>query len=83
PVNPTIILRKGVLLLILSLYSFFALSQDLIFKNAILESGVAGSDGAIYRFIKVNSKVDALVTISARSSAQVKLQDIDKKAAGL
>ena len=82
PVNPTVILRKGLLLLILSLYSLFALSQELIFKNPILESGVAGTDGAVYRFMKVNSKVDALVTISARSSAQVKLQDIDKKAAG-
>jgi len=83
PVNPTVILRKGVLLLILTLYSFFALSQDLVFKNPILESGVAGSDGAVYRFMKVNSKVDALVTVTARSSSQVKLQDIDKKAAGL
>jgi len=83
PVNPTVILRKGLLLLILSLYSFFALSQDLVFKNPILESGVAGTDGAIYRFMKVNNKVDALVTIIARSSDQVKLQDIDKKVAGL
>jgi len=82
PVNPTIILRKGLLLLILSLYSFFALAQELVFRNPILESGVAGTDGAVYRFIKVNNKVDALVTISARSSSQVKLQDIDKKAAG-
>jgi len=65
------------------LYSFFALSQELMFKNPILESGVDGADGAVYRFMKVNSKVDALVTISARSSSQVKLQDIDKKAAGL
>jgi len=66
----------------LTLYSFFALAQELIFKNPILESGVAGTDGAVYRFIKVNSRIDALVTISARSSAQVKLQDIDKKTAG-
>ncbi len=83
PVNPPAILRKGLLLLILTLYSFFALSQELTFKNPILESGVDGADGAVYRFMKVNSKVDALVTISARSSSQVKLQDIDKKAAGL
>ena len=83
PVNPPAILRKGLLLLILTLYSFFALSQELMFKNPILESGVDGADGAVYRFMKVNSKVDALVTISARSSSQVKLQDIDKKAAGL
>jgi len=70
-------LRRVLLLSILALYYFAATAQDLSFTNPVLESGVAGSDGAIYRFSKVNGKVDALVTITARSSSLVKLQNLD------
>src|SRR5882757_5335738 len=52
-------------------------SNDLQFRNAKLESGVDGKDGAIYRFSQVNNDVDALVKITGRSSSQVKLVSID------
>src|SRR5215475_2029111 len=52
-------------------------SNDLQFRNAKLESGIAGKDGAVYRFSQVNNDVDALVKITGRSSSQVKLVSID------
>lgn len=52
-------------------------SNDLQFRNAKLESGIAGKDGAVYRFSQVNNDVDALVKIIGRSSSQVKLVSID------
>lgn len=54
----------------------------LVFKDAKLESGVAGADGAIYRFSKVAANLDALVRIAGRSSSLVTLVDIDMKTFG-
>src|SRR5882757_8265907 len=52
-------------------------TSELVFKNATLDSGKAGKDGAIYRFPSVKSGVDARVKITGRSSSLVKLEDID------
>jgi hypothetical protein len=54
----------------------------LTFKDAKLKSGNAGADGAVYQFDKVESNVNALVTIKGRSSALVRLVDIDMKSSG-
>jgi len=53
------------------------LAQGLIFKDPVLVSGTDKSDGATYRFPNVADKVDALLTISGRSSSKVKLSNID------
>jgi Secretion system C-terminal sorting domain len=50
---------------------------ELVFKNVVLESGVAGADGSVYRFPAVSSGVDALVKINGRSSSLVSLVSID------
>jgi Secretion system C-terminal sorting domain len=50
---------------------------ELVFKNSVLESGIAGADGAIYRFPAVRTNVDALIKINGRSSALVSLVTID------
>jgi Secretion system C-terminal sorting domain len=50
---------------------------ELVFKNSVLETGMAGADGAIYRFPSVRTGVDALVKINGRSSALVGLVSID------
>ncbi|MBC7902758.1 MAG: hypothetical protein H7Y27_05020, partial [Gemmatimonadaceae bacterium] len=50
---------------------------ELVWRNAVLESGVEGADGAIYRFPKVSSDVDALVKIKKRSDPLVTLVTID------
>jgi Secretion system C-terminal sorting domain len=52
-------------------------SNELTFKNAKLESGTAGADGAIYRFPQVGNNIDALVKIIGRSSNKVRLVSID------
>lgn len=39
-------------------------AQGLVFKNAALVSGTAGTNGAVYRYTNVTTNVDALVTIS-------------------
>lgn len=52
-------------------------AQELVFNNVSLESGSAGSNGAVYRFSNVTSGVDALLTIAARSDNNVSLLDID------
>lgn len=52
-------------------------ANDLQFRNAKLETGIAGQNGAVYRFSQVNNDVDALVKITGRSSSQVKLVSID------
>ncbi|HYF31925.1 MAG TPA: T9SS type A sorting domain-containing protein [Chitinophagaceae bacterium] len=54
-----------------------AISQELIFKDPVLESGSAGQNGAIYRFGDVINGVDALVEIKGRSSSSVVLENID------
>jgi len=53
------------------------LAQGLVFKDPVLVSGTDKSDGATYRFPNVADKVDALLTISGRSSSKVKLSNID------
>ena len=50
---------------------------ELIFQNPTLVAGEAGKDGAIYRFSNVATGIDATVKIKARSSASVKLTNID------
>lgn len=52
-------------------------NRQLSFRNAILETGSAGANGAIYRFPQVESGIDALVKIIGRSSSQVRLVSID------
>lgn len=51
--------------------------QGLVFKNPVLVDGKDKEDGALYRFPNVTTNVDALVTISGRSSSRVKLSSID------
>ncbi len=57
-------------------------NQELIFKNPALVSGTAGSDGTVYRFPSVSNTLDALVTISGRSTHHVKLDNIDVTSSG-
>lgn len=57
-------------------------TPELVFKNAVRESGSAGADGTVYRFGSVTSNVDALVTIAGRSSSLVTLSTIDRTGTG-
>lgn len=83
-------IRRSALLLLFTLLTFFVASaqsgQELIFRTSVLESGVAGQDGAIYRFPNVRTaggkNVDGLVKISGRSSSLVKLVNIDMPSQG-
>jgi hypothetical protein len=52
------------------------------FKDAHLESGIAGKDGAVYRFSQVDNDIDALVKIKGRSNSLVKLVSIDMTSSG-
>ena len=54
-----------------------AQAQGLVFKNSSLVSGTNGQINAVYRFPQVTTNVDALVTITGRSSSQVTLTSID------
>jgi len=83
--------RNGLIILTISTVSLPAFSQvigqgvgskELSFRNAVLDSGVAGADNAIYRFTKVETKIDALVRIVKRSDSKVKLLSIDVVNAG-
>jgi hypothetical protein len=56
--------------------------QELVFRNAVLESGTAGADGAIYRFAQVSSNLDALIKITKRSDSLVGLVSIDLQGMG-
>jgi hypothetical protein len=77
------IFRKAIFLFFLLSVAIVALcgnggtNRSLIFKNAVLESGAAGADGAVYRFPQVDHELDALVKITGRSGALVKLLNID------
>ncbi len=58
---------------------------ELIFRNPVLESGVAGQDGAKYRFSNVatgNKPLDAIVEIRGRSANDVVLRSIDSSGVG-
>ena len=79
------IYRKVIFLFFLLSVSLLAFSDDNIgleFRNAQLESGRAGADGAVYRFPQVSNDVDALVTITGRSNSRVRLVNIDLKNTG-
>lgn len=70
-------------LMFISTFTFAGPSiPELVFKNAALSTGTAGSDGAIYRFSNVTSSVDALVTINGRSDVKVTLSTIDLTGTG-
>ena len=68
-----------VIFLVAGLYSALNAqsTQEFNFKNATLASGVAGADGAVYRFPSVASGIDGLVKINGRSSSMVGLVTID------
>ena len=55
---------------------------QLIFHNPALETGIAGQDGAKYRFPNVATGMDAVVEILGRSSSQVVLSNIDSTGIG-
>ena len=61
-------LRKLAAILIVTLFSLSAFSQELIFQNPTLESGTSGANGAIYRFrsVTANGNVDALLKVISR-----------------
>jgi hypothetical protein len=84
------LLRKSIFLLFSSIITFAAFAQSgggngngsgqprkMEFRNAVLISGVAGANGAVYKFPKVDNKIDAHVKIVGRSNALVTLVDID------
>jgi hypothetical protein len=57
-------------------------SAELKFENSSLFSGSAGADGAVYKFPLVNNDLDALMTITGRSSALVTINNIDNPGQG-
>ena len=76
------LLRKSIFLLFSTLITVAAFAgndgpQKLVFKDGKFHSGVAGKDGAVYKFEKVDSDIDALVKIVGRSDSKVTLVDID------
>jgi hypothetical protein len=66
----------------LAAYSYSQTTANLDFRNPVLESGVAGTDGAQYRFSNVTTNVDALVTIMGRSDALVNILNPDMNTSG-
>jgi hypothetical protein len=57
-----------------------SLAQELSFNNSTkVTPGQGGTVGSVYRFTNVTAGVDALVTISAVSDAEVNLASIDKQ----
>src|SRR5207237_2907734 len=52
------------------------------FKSPTLLSGTAGADGAQYKFQKVGSNLDAVVTIAKRSDPLVYLLTLDMVTSG-
>ncbi len=81
PVKKTILTLS--LFVLATTFGLFSQAQtQLIFTNAILESGSAGTDGAVYRFPSVTTNTDALVVIKGRSHSAVKLTSIDQSSTG-
>lgn len=78
--------RKGLLFFIaftlITMYSFSQTAAYLDFRNPVLESGVAATDGAQYRFSTVTTNVDAVITIIGRSDALVNLLNPDMNTSG-
>lgn len=52
-------------------------APELIFKNPVLKSGKAKSEGAVYRFSSVISGVDAEIKLKKFSRKDIVMQDID------
>jgi hypothetical protein len=75
-------MQRATLTVAFSLVILISFSQDYSFRSPSLDSGNAGKDGAVYRFANVSGNVDALVTINARSSALVSLDNIDVTSTG-
>jgi hypothetical protein len=82
------LLRKSLFLLFSTLITVAAFAGDdddddnnsprkMEFRNSVLIAGVAGADGAIYKFEKVDKDIDAHVKIVGRSNAMVSLVTID------
>lgn len=82
PVSLPNIFRAALLFALLSVLCLSVSAQELIFKDPVLQSGTDKANGAVYRFTKVNNKVDALVTISGRSSSLVQLVTLDMNTTG-
>jgi len=57
-------------------------NPELVFQNPSRISGSNGADGAIYQFSAINSTHNALVKIVGRSSASVRMNDIDLSSSG-
>ena len=79
--------RQFLMLVIFSLSVILANAQptgEMSFENPALEPGsVAGTaNGAEYRFSDVNSQMDAIMTISGRSSSQVVINALDLTSSG-
>lgn len=72
-------------LAIISVFNTIAVAQscsnnlipELVFQNPVLVSGVAGQDGAVYKFSNVATDIDATVKVRARSASNVVLTNID------
>ncbi len=56
---------------------------ELVFQNPTLVSGTAGADGAKYLFQNIGLNLDAVITITGRSSASVVLGNIDTVESGI
>jgi hypothetical protein len=67
---------------LLSLNSFSQTIPELVFSNPVLVSGVAGQNGAKYRFNNVCTGLDAVIEIKDRSSASVVISSIDSTGIG-
>jgi hypothetical protein len=74
--------KKAVLSIAFAFIGLVSFSQNLTFKNPVLISGKSGADGAIYRFPNVATNMDALVTITQRSSCLVNLDALDVTSIG-
>jgi Secretion system C-terminal sorting domain len=57
-------------------------TQELVFKNGVLQSGTDGADNAVYRFPSVLAGIDGLIKINGRSSSMVRLVTIDLTTTG-
>jgi hypothetical protein len=86
---PDVIRKVAGLLILITSFSVTVNAQqdinttEMVFKNPVLESGVAGANGAVYRFPSVRTGVDGLVTITGRSSSKVELENIDVSSTGI
>jgi len=78
---------KAALVIIFLIAGFYTVanaqtSQELVFKNPVLQSGTAGANNAVYRFPSVMTGIDALIKINGRSSSMVQLVTIDLENTG-